>query len=180
MRVAMGSENFFSSAKQGAAAHNRKGKMKEKATKRVVFDSMSQMAAACNIPLEVLKSAKKAGCLFVKYGRCNLETFTRWYFDPANKDALDQDWTRRGKRADALRKECQLEKFKETVVDAALMREQLAMIEDCFTKEFERVFNHLNTWIPGNEAELARQKKMTVEKMQSRLAYWRATIKTLA
>src|SRR5689334_20408423 len=62
------------------------------------FDSMSQMAAATGIPLDILKSAKREGCLFIRHGRCDLKVFNEWFFSRSG-DLVD--WTKRSKRAEA-------------------------------------------------------------------------------
>lgn len=140
---------------------------------------MANMSAAVGIPLEILKSAKRAGCEFVEHSRCDLGVFLRWWFN-RNLDADDQvNWTARGKRAIALLNEHKLEREKQTALDRSLVIQLLTdVIGNCIAGELERFAQEWPAALKGkNETEIhaviKRDKVAMRDKLFSRIEHWK-------
>src|SRR4051812_4809187 len=98
------------------------GRPRVHATDLPVYDGMEQCAAATGVPMSLLRLAKKEGCLFVRHGRVHFSEFIRWFFnrDSEDGDESNIDWDKRGKRAQALIREADLEEKRGAVIDFSL------------------------------------------------------------
>lgn len=81
-----------------------------------VFESINQCSSATGVPVAVLRSAKKSGCMAFKHSRIDFAEFIKWFFSQGGE--LDsENWPVRCKRAEALIKENQLEKVQGKTLD---------------------------------------------------------------
>lgn len=80
------------------------------------YPSMAACASGTGIPMEILKSAKSAGCdAFDSHGRVALGKLLAWIFRPESGE--DTNWTMRLKRAQALTAELDLAEAQGRLVD---------------------------------------------------------------
>src|SRR5688572_11752964 len=142
------------------------------------FDSMAQMSAALDIPLGILKLAKRNGCTFVQHGRCNTSEFIRWFFAQNPDDADQINWASRGKRAKALLDEHKLEREKANVVDRALLERVMSeVVGKCVSGELDRLANELPAVLKGKSetdisSEVKRQKGMIRDSLFATMKKW--------
>lgn len=157
------------------------GRPRVYATDLPVYDTMDQCSGATGIPKSMLQLASKEGCLFVRHGRVHLAEFLRWFFGPRpqNSDGEENiDWDKRGKRAQALIREADLEEKRGTVVDFSLAKDFIEHVTRAlFFGELERMEQEFPASLKGKnevdiQVEMKRQGDMVRKNLELALKTW--------
>jgi hypothetical protein len=135
---------------------------------------MEQMANTTGIPLDLIKRVKKAGCNFIRHGRCDLGIWLKFYFETELSSDELEDWSRRDKRAAALIREIQLARAELSVIDSAEVNQFiLQLVRDCFFGELERLRAEFPSLLKGRtEVAIASECDQQIANIKLALEKW--------
>ena len=156
------------------------GRPRVYSTELPVYDSMEQCANATKVPLEVLKKAKKGGCLFVRHGRVHFSEFIEWIFNQDPDSTGEMDWAVREKRAAALIKENSLERLRGKSYDSGKVDSFLrSLVRSTFFGELDRIKSEFPPGLKGKgeiaiEAEVEKQIESIKRALNKQLDAWEA------
>lgn len=133
-----------------------------------LYDSLAAMAAQTGIPVDILKSAKREGCVFVRHGRCDLRIFLEWFF---SRTGDNQDWTKRSKRAEALTREHNLQTLqKESIPFAEVTYFLQPLVSVVFFGELDRLLSELPASVKGaSEVQIHSEVGKQIEQIKTSL-----------
>lgn len=157
------------------------GRPRVYATDLPVYDTMDQCSGATGIPKAMLQLASKEGCLFVRHGRVHLAEFIRWFFNEKPQDGDEEsniDWEKRGKRAQTLIREADLQEKYGKVIDFELARGFIEyLVRSIFFAEVERMSQEFPATLKGKteveiQAEMAKRAKELKTSLELALKTW--------
>jgi hypothetical protein len=124
-----------------------------------VFNSLNQCATCSDIPLAIIRQAKRAGCNAFKAHRVDLKLLLKWLFA---QDEQGVDWGDRLKKVQFEREEIKLLKDKSLVVSKADVSAGIGKGVSILFGELEKSIQALPPALKGlTEAEI--QQRLTVD-----------------
>lgn len=121
---------------------------------------MSQCAAATDIPIGILKTAKKNGCPGFVSTRVRLFAFLKWWFAQAGADA-NTNWSDRLRRAQALSEEINLEAKRGNVIDSSDVNAFAARYQSALFHDLDRIFaNEFPAAVKGLDENAVRARAL--------------------
>lgn len=144
------------------------------------FDSMEQMANVTGIPVNIFRRAKKEGCVFSHFGRCNLVLFLTWWFArDVDLEAEDEPkWDQRNKRAEALTREVKLQKIRDELIEFTNAETFIRhLVASLFFAELDRLAQEFPASLKGKgevdiHGEVTRQMELIKKHLVSEIDVW--------